>query len=180
MVSVKNVSKSFGDKKVLESFSHDFEGLSCVMGGSGVGKTTLARIIAGLTKPDFGSVSISGHLSFMFQEDRLLLRESMITNLLFVRNDPQRARELLTALGLTEHNKRTQDLSGGMRRRVALARTLMLNHDVLLLDEPFKGLDQALKQSALDLIKHQNKTTIIITHDISDAKYLDARLVFVN
>lgn len=179
MISVQNISKSWGDRQVLKDFSYSFTGTTCIMGGSGIGKTTLAKIMAGLTPPDAGTVHHQGRLSFVFQEDRLLSGESMLTNLLFVRNNIPKAKALLSDLGLEEHTKKAHSLSGGMKRRVALARALMPDFDILIMDEPFKGLDEALKHQAINLINqyHQDKTIIVITHDPQDTALLHAKLL---
>ena len=179
MIILENINKSFNNKIIIKDFSHTFEGFIAIMGASGCGKTTLVRIMAGLLQPDSGQVNFDGKLSFMFQEDRLLLKETALTNLLFVNNDKNKAMELLKKVQLDELSKKAEKMSGGMRRRVALCRALMPEFDAIILDEPFKGLDKDTKRVAIDIIKKQckNKIVICVTHDKKEVDDLGAKLL---
>ena len=186
-VELRGICKSFGDKLVLSNFDLVLErGITCIMGASGKGKTTIVNILAGLVKADAGSVNIpSGtKFSFVFQEDRLLEWESALTNVLFVttnakKNDP-RAKELLTEAKLSDSiHKKAKELSGGMKRRVAICRALIADYDIIIMDEPFKGLDAKIKPRIIDMVKKHTKGKIglVITHDIGEAEYLGGKLV---
>ena len=149
MLKLNNICKSFGDKIILNDFSYNFKesGIVVVKGPSGCGKTTLLRLIAGLEKKDSGEIIANGVISLLFQEDRLLPWLSAIENITCVMagksaKKKKEAKKLLELVGLKgEENERIENLSGGMKRRVAFARALALSPDVLLLDEPFNGLD---------------------------------------
>jgi len=194
-IELKNISKKYGDKQVLENVSMTFsEGITSVMGASGIGKTTLVNIIAGLVKPDSGSIIgvDDKKISIVFQEDRLLDWETSLGNVLFVTksaNDyTEKARELLIKAGLGDSiNIKASKLSGGMRRRVCLCRALIAEYDLLILDEPFKGLDSGTKPGIMEMVRKyalgdlQNdgneKIVICITHDRTEADFLGGRLV---
>ena len=186
-VILNKISKSFGNppKIVLDNISMEFpEGITCLMGPSGIGKTTLAYIIAGLVTPDSGSVTgvDRKNISFVFQEDRLLELETALRNILFVvkksKETIKTAQDLLTRAGLADSiNKRCSELSGGMKRRVCICRALIAQHNLLIMDEPFKGLDSGIKQDIMDMVKSSKKTIICITHDEHEAEYLGGKVI---
>jgi len=176
-VILTNVYKSYGGKTVLHKFSHRFPAgrISCILGPSGCGKTTLLRLICGLTEADSGEIrGNTGRFSAVFQEDRLLESLSAEKNVLltaapcFSRAD---ARQLLADLGIDDPGSRVRDFSGGMRRRVAIARALAADYDVLLLDEPFTGLDAESRVRCLEIIQKMTaqRTVICVTHLRDDA-----------
>ncbi|MBO4933567.1 MAG: ABC transporter ATP-binding protein [Clostridia bacterium] len=186
MVRLENVSKAFGDKTVLSGFSYEFgKGARYVItGSSGVGKTTLLRLICGLLRPDEGIVETEGaRVRAVFQEDRLLPWRTVLQNVTLGESDGAYARELLSELGLAdEADAYPAALSGGMSRRVAIARALCAKPDVLLLDEPFNGLDPDIKARTAAMIfdKMRGKTVIVITHDTAPvAEYADETLTLV-
>lgn len=174
---IQNLSKSFANKIVIENLNAEIPKgkITALFGDSGKGKTTLLRIIAKLEKADGGTVDYQGNgtISMMFQENRLLPFADSLKNVTFVGASEQKATELLTELGLGEElHFYPAQLSGGMKRRVALARALAYpNFDILLLDEPFTGLDETAKEKALNLIKKEadSKTVILVTHLKEDA-----------
>lgn len=179
---LENISFSFGEKVIFEDFSYEFpdRGIVCLMGPSGRGKTTLLRLMAGLLKPDSGTVLGPERPAVMFQEDRLLPWVTMLENVAAVCNDRARAVELLEAVGLGEElDSLPESLSGGMRRRGALARTLAFGGDALLLDEPFKGLDGDLRGRMRQLILDRGKDclTLLVTHDEEDVHALGAAVL---
>jgi len=186
-IVIENLCKSFGEKKVLDNFELVVQkGITCIMGASGAGKTTLVNILAGLTKPDGGKITMpdGAKFSFVFQEDRLLEHETALTNLLFVTKEPKanekRAKALLIQAGLKDSiHKKAKTLSGGMKRRVAIARALIAQSDIIILDEPFKGLDAAIKPSIMDMVMEyaKDKYTIIITHDPAEAQYIGSKTI---
>jgi NitT/TauT family transport system ATP-binding protein len=181
MIKLTNLSKRFPTVQVLDSLSLELpeRGIIAFMGPSGSGKTTLFRLISGLLPPDSGSVEAPERCSFVFQEDRLLPWSSVQENIEIVLDRQQQragvARRLLVELGLggTE-NQSIQELSGGMRRRVAIGRALAYDAPLLLMDEPFKGLDSATKRQAMDIIALQASERLILmsTHDPLEALYL--------
>ncbi len=187
MLRLSNISKSFGNKKVLDSFSYDFgkKGIVCISGASGCGKTTLLRIISGLEKSDKGDILLSGTVSFMFQEDRLLSWLSAIENIECViplkkAERKAKALSLLELVGLKgNQNEQINNLSGGMKRRVAFARAIALEPDILLLDEAFTGLDSENRKKLSSLVSDYGKDhlVIMVTHDSEDIEKLADRVV---
>lgn len=171
---------------VLRKFSLALpaRGVVCLVGPSGCGKTTALRLLAGLETPLAGAVRGRRGLtvSMVFQEDRLLPWESVSDNAITNRQPQHRAQALswLQALGLGDHlNARVADLSGGMRRRVALARAMAAPHDVLLLDEPFTGLDEPTWRSAAERIvaASRNRLVVMTTHLIQQAEAMGADVI---
>lgn len=158
------------------------------MGASGIGKTTILSILAGLVKPDFGEIEgMEGKkLSMVFQEDRLLEWADAFENvaLILERKKSGMLREFLRgefeAVGLHDYEEKpVSQLSGGMKRRVAIVRAVCAEGDLLLLDEPFKGLDDGTKEQVAAYLKSRfaGRTLVMVTHDARDAKLLGARIV---
>lgn len=181
-VQLENVSKSYGDKRVLENLNMELEPgtVTALMGASGSGKTTIARLIAGLEQPDEGSVVIKAgdteefKLSFLFQEDRLLPWLNAYDNLAIVKPDESAIHKMLEAVGLDEEAwKLPGELSGGMSYRVAMARAFLIDAGLLIADEPFRGLDAITRDSVvrdLWIPGVENKTVLLITHSEEDKK----------
>ena len=186
-ISVKNLQKAYGKQKVLTgvTFTATDERITCIMAPSGVGKTTLLRILLGLEQPDGGTVSLPRNCRWaaVFQEDRLLEQLDAMENLRFVLGnelDEGDAGALLRELGLEEPaGKPVRDFSGGMKRRVALARALLAPADALALDEPFAGLDEENRGRAIACIRERTagKPVFLVTHDEVDAIDLEARVI---
>lgn len=186
MIELFDVSLSYGEKRVLDRFSLSLpdSGTVCFFGPSGCGKTSLLRVLAGLTEPDSGTVSgTHGRtLSMVFQENRLLPWLTALENISLVlpENNLARARHWLEQVELgADADKLPRQLSGGMQRRVALARALAYGGDFLLLDEPFAGLDNALAERLWHLSAglYKDKPVVLITHDkelslLSDHVYM--------
>jgi ABC-type nitrate/sulfonate/bicarbonate transport system ATPase subunit len=188
-IELKMVYKSFGEKAVLNGVDATFKHgkVTALMGASGIGKTTLLRAIAGLGPCDSGEIKgiESRRISFLFQENRLLPWLNIYDNIALVlkgrlpSSDIDKGiRKILEPLSLTEcTHKLPAELSGGMKRRAALARAFLYPGDTLLLDEPFKGLDQALKNRVAPMLFSEyatEKTVILVTHEPEDAdKYAD-------
>ena len=173
-IAVKHLCKSFGGRTVLRDLTFTAgPGITAVMAPSGTGKTTLLRILLGLERPDSGTVEgLAGkRLSAVFQEDRLLEHLSADGNLRFVLGrayDPAAARALLDRLGLPDTGPQpVREFSGGMKRRLALARALLAPFDALALDEPFTGMDPAAMKKAAAMLKARcgTKPTLLATHD---------------
>lgn len=172
MLELRNISKSYGGNKVLDNFSLTFpnSGTVALLGPSGCGKTTLLRLIAGLEKPDSGDIIMteSYKISMVFQEDRLLEALDTRGNVLAVTTNRELADMCLARCGLLgAAEKRISELSGGMRRRVAIARAMAFGGNILLLDEPFKGLDDETKRMVSDFVfeNGNQRLTLFITHD---------------
>lgn len=182
---LRGISKSYGGVTVLRNVSFDAPaGVTCITAPSGAGKTTLTRLILGLEKPDGGTVTGAERARFsaVFQEDRLLPGTAE-RNLRFVLGhlyDEAAAALVLLELGLGgEADKRAEAYSGGMRRRLALARALLVPFDVLVLDEPFAGLDADNRERAKACIRRRTagKIVLLAAHDAAEAEGLDARAV---
>jgi NitT/TauT family transport system permease protein len=186
-IVISGLVKSFGEEQVFSGLDcHIKHGtLTCFVAPSGFGKTTLLNILLGLETYEQGAVcGLEGkRISVVFQEDRLCLALDALANcLITAAHDVQAgdAIETLQALGLEEHiHKPVGELSGGMSRRVALARALLAPRDLLILDEPFKGLDDELKQTVLAYVQKvtQGTTVVLVTHDHHEAQVLGARIV---
>ena len=180
-MELKNVYFSYENEPVIEGLSLTLSGgrRIAVMGGSGKGKTTLLRLMLGLIAPDSGEVIMDAgeRPSVVFQEDRLLSWFTAERNVEEVRREGSpSARELLRDMELEEAaGKLPKELSGGMQRRVAIARALAFRGDPLLLDEPFKGLDETLKAKVASYVAccAKGKTVIFITHDISELDFFE-------
>lgn len=170
---LEHVEKRYGDKVVLRDFSARFPGgeCTCIMGPSGCGKTTLLRLILGLETLDGGQIlGRSFPMAAVFQENRLFEDFSALSNVTAVcpkERRPEAARHLM-ALGLGESlHAPVRTLSGGMKRRVAVARAVLAPGEVLVLDEPFTGLDRDTKAAVLAYLKDhtQGRTLLLVTHD---------------
>ena len=174
-LKLNNVSKSFSDRTILNNFSYTFEntGLYFILGESGVGKTTLLRIIAGLDTAFSGTVENGGiaNTSFMFQEYRLFPALNALKNAAISDKEGslERASAMLRRLGFKEDDlkKRPAQLSGGMKQRVAFVRALLKDCPILILDEPTKELDTDTVRIMLDMIKEESEQRLVIavTHD---------------
>ena len=178
MLQLDKISLTLDGEPVLDSLSYRFrEGeVSAIVGESGVGKTTLLHLLCGLRKPTEGKCYTGdARMAFVFQEPRLFPWLTAYENVKTVcPKDPSRADALLSAMRLTEAaDKYPSALSGGMKQRVSIARALAYDPDVLLLDEPFGGLDPALKAFVAETVFTQmrGKTVIMVTHDAGDLAY---------
>lgn len=189
-LEIRSLTKSYDGHVVLDQFSHVFPGqrVSCVLGHSGCGKTTLLRLIAGLEAPDGGEIlgrpDPREGIAMVFQEDRLpphLTAAACLRTALPKAADREaRIAAALDALGLSgERDKPVREFSGGMRRRVALARALLFPSPLALLDEPFKGLDADTRAQALAFARPllEGRTALLVTHDPADAEALGADVV---
>ncbi|MGX4600212.1 ABC transporter ATP-binding protein [Faecalimicrobium sp. JNUCC 81] len=188
IVQVKNLSMTFynkeGELQVLNdmNFSLNEGEILTLLGPSGCGKSTILNILTKLLKPTNGDVVVNGNIGYMFQKDHLLEWRNIMDNITLgleiqkkkTTKAIARVEELLKTYGLWEfRNMYPKELSGGMRQRVALIRTLSVNPDILLLDEPFSALDYQTRLLVSDdvykIIRNENKSAILVTHDISEA-----------
>lgn len=187
----KDLSKKYEAVIIPESSGELPAGTVCVMGPSGCGKTTFARLIAGLEKPDSGSVEgVEGNVSFLFQDSRLFPSYTALRNVTCVSkkrgaDSEKRALEILESLGLSSEDadKLPAELSGGMIRRTAIARLIYFYEcfggNTVILDEPFTGLDGDTKKRTADVLKKtlDGANVIAITHDAEDAELLGGKIV---
>ena len=190
MIVVEKLSKSYGKTQLFSqwSFSVDSGERVFLTAPSGKGKTTLLRILCGLERADEGNISgISrGDVSYLFQEPRLFPQLTALENVTCIFPDPKKneskARALLRELGLQgAEEKYPSELSGGMKQRVALARTLLADRPILLLDEPFTALDEELRDAVRQVVWSycEGKTVILVSHDPRDGEILTQRILSI-
>ena len=197
ILEVKNLSYSFGNNPILKDINiyvNENE-MVTIVGSSGVGKSTLFNLIAGVLKKQTGEITINGsknyigEVAYMLQKDLLFEHKTIINNvilpLIIAKVNKKEALEegnkILKQFNLDKYaNEYPQQLSGGMRQRVALIRTYMFKRKIFLLDEAFSALDAITKKELhkwyLDLKKEFNLTTLLITHDIEEAVFLSDRI----
>lgn len=180
-MKIQHLCKFFDGKVVLDHVSLTLEsgGTACLMAPSGRGKTTLLRCIAGLETPDSGQITdLPERIAYVFQEDRLCDGFSAVDNIRLVTGKALGEGEIrrhLEELGLAGSlDQPVRELSGGMRRRVVISRAVCFGADLLLLDEPFKGLDDEARQQTADyILRHRGAAAILcVTHDREDAAAL--------
>lgn len=188
-ILIKELSKRFNDIVLYQNWNAIVKenGVTCIMGPSGSGKTTLLHIMMGLKKADTGTIEgMEGKkMTCVFQEDRLCEGIDAIQNVLLVCDNTinhLHVEEEFTKVGLTDYeNKPASELSGGMKRRVAIVRALLPKSDIVFLDEPFKGLDEKLKKRVINYVKEKvvGKTVILVTHDKDEAEALSAEYLYL-
>lgn len=180
MLKIKDLSFSYGSQKIIDNLSLSLpqNGVFAIMGPSGCGKSTLFSLIAGLEAPDSGVIELgTDSIAFSFQDARLLPWLTAAENVDFVlggkKTASERAREALSEVGLGEDaDKYPDELSGGMQKRVSLARAFVRESDFILLDEPMNGLDAETKKIIIKKIKNIGKSALVllITHDVNEAE----------
>lgn len=184
MIRTEGLCVAYGGQRVLRDCTLKLAAGERValMGPSGCGKTTLLQVLAGLLPPDSGRFAVKGRVSYVFQESALFPWLTAAQNVNVVLSDrPEtlsRALSLLDALELADcRDKYPAQLSGGQKQRVSIARALAFGGDVLLLDEPLKGLDPAVREKAAALILREwaGKTLLLVTHDPAEASLLCTR-----
>ena len=196
VLKLKNVSKKYqaknGEVEALSNISFNVEEgeFVSIIGPSGCGKSTLLSIIAGLEQKTSGDIQIDGNTGYMLQKDSLLEWKSIYDNVTFgleiehkkTKENEAYVTELLKKYGLYDFkDKYPNQLSGGMRQRVALIRTLAIKPKILLLDEAFSALDYQTRimvtNDIFQILKNENITAVIVTHDISEAISMSDRVV---
>ena len=183
-IKLINIEKNFGNKKIYDKFSLTFEEgkINCILGKSGCGKSTLLNIISNLEEINSGEIiGVPEKIAYVFQEDRLIEWNSIYTNmelplLKFYTKDEreEKIKNILREVELGDcMNSYPKELSGGMRQRANIARALLYNGELLLMDEPFKSLDKSSKENIIKIFKknhlEKNNTVIMVTHDINEA-----------
>lgn len=189
ILEIKDLSHSYhnmeGETPALSHLSYTMQKgeFVSIVGPSGCGKSTLLSLICGLMKPEEGTVELHGkQMGYMLQKDHLLEWRSIYKNIvlgleirhMLTTETKQKVQDYLTQYGLADFaNARPSELSGGMRQRVALIRTLILEPDLLLLDEPFSALDYQTRLNVADdigqIIRKEKRSAILVTHDLSEA-----------
>ena len=188
-LTLHNISKSFDSLEVLcnNSLSLESGHIYCLMGPSGCGKTTLLRILMGLEQADHGSVEglEQARVSAVFQEDRLCEAFTPVENVMMVTGksltEAQVRAELCRLLPKESLKRPVSTLSGGMKRRVAICRALLAPFDLLLMDEPFTGLDEDTRQNVILYIREKcdGKLVFLTTHQEPDVEALGGRLLWI-
>lgn len=206
ILCIENISKKYGKKLVLEDISFNVEKgeFLSILGPSGCGKTTLLRILIGIEQPSSGRLLKEGteitlspprerNIGIVFQNYSLFPNMSVRDNISYAlrarkfstKEIDQRVERIIKLVGLDEHvNKKPRHLSGGQQQRVAIARTLVLNPDIILFDEPMSALDAEIKLILRALLKDIQKqmgiTMIYVTHDQEEAFALSDRIMVIN
>ena len=185
-LEILHLTKRFGEKTLFEDLNLTVEEPAVLWAPSGWGKTTLLRVLMGLETPTSGSVQGVGRVSAVFQEDRLCDNLSPLSNIRLVTGTALEKETILSALrdvGLEGCIfQPARELSGGQRRRVALLRALLADWDLLLLDEPFKGLDNETRQLTMDYVlscfhRSPDRAVVLVTHDEAEASYMADRIL---
>lgn len=199
MIELSNISLNYhtikGETEAIKDVSFNvYEGeFVGVIGPSGCGKSTLLSIIAGLLKPSNGSIVVNGKVGYMLQKDHLFEWRNIMQNVLLGleiqgavnENSIKNVEDLLERYGLSDFKYHyPNQISGGMRQRAALIRTLALKPDIMLLDEAFSALDYqtrlAISDEVWTILKNVKKTAVIVTHDISEAIAMCDRIVVLS
>ncbi|MBZ9692202.1 ABC transporter ATP-binding protein [Clostridium sp. M14] len=192
-IEIKNLSKAYNNEIVFERFNLTLENskVNCIVGKSGCGKSTLLNMLAGILKFDDGEISgiAKNEVSYIFQEDRLIEWLTVEENLIFALKKyygklelKEKIKSILSTLGLEDvKNKYPEELSGGMKQRVNIARAFGKPSKIILMDEPFKSLDYTLKYKIIDEFKNimlnENRTVVLVTHDVDEAIYFNGNII---
>ncbi|AGF54902.1 NitT/TauT family transport system ATP-binding protein [Clostridium saccharoperbutylacetonicum] len=196
-INIRNLNKAYGSEQILKNFNIEFsdDNINCIVGKSGCGKSTLLNIIAGLIDIQGGEINGAAlsDISYIFQEDRLIewlnvkenleltLKKYFDSSILDAKID-----EVLELVGIYDiKNKYPNELSGGMRQRINIARAFGKPSKIILMDEPFKSLDYKLKYTIIDefknLLNKEKRMVILVTHDLDEAIYFQGNIfVFSN
>lgn len=186
MIIFKDISKSYGNKIVLKNFNIDIrEGQTTFMlGKSGSGKTTFSKIVLGLEKIDTGEISgLDGKkISVVFQEDRLMENMTIGSNFKMTVDSHINRKQIvekMEKIGLFQPlESKISELSGGMKRRISILRAFLIEFDLIVMDEPFRGLDEETKEKVMNFVIQniKGKTAIIITHNKGEVEYFAEKI----
>ena len=182
-MKLNHITAHYGELPILENFSLELpdSGVICFFAPSGTGKTTLLNLLCGLLQPDSGSITglEDRRFAFVFQEDRLCDNLDPSANIRLINPTLGRreTEDALAAVGLAGCLRQpARELSGGMRRRVAILRALLAEYDLLFLDEPFKGLDRETKETVMADTRRRcaGRTVLLVTHDVAELDAMGA------
>lgn len=192
-ICIRNLTKIYGNDKIFNKFNIEFEDdkVNCILGESGCGKTTLLNIIAGLVEVDSCEIDGITHkdISYVFQEDRVIKWLTIEENLKIALKKYYEKDELndkihkvLQLVGISEiKNKYPDELSGGMKQRVNIARAFGKPSKIILMDEPFKSLDYKIKyiiiNEFIEILRKENRMVILVTHDLEEALYFNGNII---
>lgn len=182
---IKNIAKRYGDKLVFNDISYDFAdgAITFITGKSGCGKTTLLKIFMGIITDYDGEIdpAFKGKISAVFQENRLCNRLNAVANIKLVCNDATKIDDIVSALEFIGIDKKSMlspvsKLSGGMARRTAIVRAFMADSDIIILDEPFRGLDEETAKKVIEYVlqNRDGRTIIAVTHNLEEINLLGA------
>ncbi len=186
MIIFKDISKSYGNRTVLKNFNIEIrEGQTTfVLGKSGSGKTTFSKIVLGLEKIDTGKISgLDGKkISVVFQEDRLMENMTIGSNFKMTVDSHINSKQIIEKMekiGLFQSlETKISELSGGMKRRISILRAFLIEFDLIVMDEPFRGLDDETKEIVMNFVIQniKGKTAIIITHNKDEVEYFAEKI----
>ena len=186
---LENIHKSFDNTEVIKGFDLSLKqgSMTTLLGPSGCGKTTILRLISGLNEPRKGEIfNKFKKMTYFFQENRLLTWKNALENVLLVMDkaDQNSVLKLFSKVGLSQKDalKYPNELSGGMRQRVAFVRAIVTKPDLLLMDEPFSGLDYDMKEILIDIVSQrvsEGMSIILVTHDRMEAVKMSNRIYFL-
>lgn len=190
ILEVKNLYYSLSQRAIIEDFNlivNPGEILT-LFGPSGCGKSTFLKLVSGILRPSDGKINLNSKIAYMFQEHRLFENLSAYENIALVmqKEDSKWIYEMLNELGITslDAKRYPAELSGGMRARVAFVRTMAANARLILLDEPFSGLDFAMREILIsklqNIVKERDASVILVTHDAYEACKVSNKILFLS
>ena len=190
ILEVKNLSYNLAQRAIIDKFNLSIKRgeIITLFGPSGCGKSTFLRLVSGILRPSSGEIRVDSKIAYMFQEHRLFENLSAYENIALVmeKADSKWIYEMLDELGIgiCEAKQYPKELSGGMRTRVAFVRTMAINAELILLDEPFNGLDFAMREILIarvqSLAKERGFSVILVTHDAYEACKISDRILFLS
>lgn len=188
ILEVKNLSYNLAQRVIIDKFNLSIKRgeIITLFGPSGCGKSTFLRLVSGILRPSSGEIRVDSKIAYMFQEHRLFENLTAYENIALVmeKADSKWIYEMLDELGIgiCEAKQYPKELSGGMRTRVAFVRTMAINAELILLDEPFNGLDFAMREILIarvqSLAKERGFSVILVTHDAYEACTISDRILF--
>ena len=180
-MKLENVKVGYQNKVVLENLNFEIEGVTCLVGENGKGKTTILKTLAGLLEPLEGKIIDRPKVvSYCFQEDRLFKELTVLENLKLVCQDETKIDNYLNKLTLKVYkNIKVKELSGGCQRMTALLRALVFDSEIVLLDEPFNGIDEENKKVLFEIIKKETRPIVLVTHKKEEIEAVNGKVVTI-